>query len=130
MSWVAVGTAAVGAVSAYAQADAKKGQGGGSGASGGGQDNSMRFDTASAASYGTNIGNDGWSINFGSGSQTTEQVKTTTSTYPTEQNPLSALQPVTVLPDQAAGYGMGLSTQDMLLWGVGALVLIKLIRKH
>lgn len=128
MSWVAVGTAAVGAVSAYAQADAKKGQGG----AGGGVpqvDNSTKFDTASAASYGTNIGNDGWSINFGSGSQTTEQVKTTTSTYPTEQNPLTALQPVQILPDQAAGYG-GMSTQDLLLLGVGALVLVKLIRKH
>ncbi|MEO8805849.1 MAG: hypothetical protein ABI433_07195 [Burkholderiaceae bacterium] len=128
MSWVAVGTAAVGVVSAYAQADAKKGQGGAGGISGGG-DNGMNFQTASAASYGTNIGNDGWSINFGSGSQTTEQVKTTTSTYPTEQNPLSALQPVQVLPDQAAGYGAGMSTQDLLLLGVGALVVVKLIRK-
>lgn len=129
MSWVAVGTAAVGAASSYAQADAKKKSQSGGGGGAPGIDNSMRFDTASAASYGTNIGNDGWSINFGSGSQTTEQVKTTTSTYPTEQNPLSALQPVQVLPDQAAGYGMGLSTQDMLLWGVGALVLIKLMRR-
>lgn len=111
-----VGAALGGAVGGFADPPPLPGSGGGSG-----------FTSASAASYGTTIGNDGWAINFG-GEQYASPTKTTTASYPTEPNPLTALQPVQVMPGQADQLGLGMSTQSILLIAVGLLVFVKVLR--
>ena len=125
MSWVAVIGAGAAVAGKAIEADSKSN----AGSSGSAAPSGLGFTTASAASYGTTIGNDGWSINFGSGSQTANPVKTTTSSYPQEKNPLSALQPVTVLQGQSCDSIGGISSESVLLLAVGALVAVKLLRQ-
>lgn len=79
-----------------------------------------------AATYGTQLGNDGWSINFGSGDLSASPSETNSATYPTQTNPLSAVQPMQLLPSPG-GIG-GLSIETMALLGVGGLVAIKMMR--
>ena len=123
MSYVAIigGVATVGA--AYVNSSNKAGSGGGGGAGG------MGFSTASAASYGTTIGNDGWSVNIGDGTQTANPTESNSASYPTEQNPLTALQPRQYVPDGVQTSVAGMDPQMLLLLGLGGLVLVKAMRK-
>ncbi len=125
MSWVAVGTTAVGVVGAYAKQDAAKGSSSGFM---GGMGQSMT--DASSATYGTTIGDDGWSINFGSGSQTANPVKTTQETYSdpmtmTPANPLTGMaQQLPRLP--AASYtSTGHDPQTLFFIVLGGLLLLR-----
>ena len=130
MSWVAVIGGAVTLGSAAIKADAASNApagAGGAGMSGGGPPS---FSNPSAASYGTTIGNDGWSINFGSGTQIATPSKTTSASYPQQQqNPLTQLQPQYVLPDPGAAPLAGMDSQTLLLLAVGGLVLVKALHK-
>lgn len=128
MSWVAVGTTAVGVVGAYAKQDAAKGSAGGSGFMGGMGGSSMT--DASSATYGTTIGDDGWSLNFGSGAQTASPVKTTNETYSdpmtmtTPENPLTGMrQQLPRLP--STSYSSAPDTQTLLLIALGGLMLLR-----
>ena len=126
MSWVAVIGGAVTLGSAAIKADAaSNATPAGAGASGG----PPSFSNPSAASYGTTLGNDGWSINFGSGTQIATPSETNSASYPQQQNPLTQLQPQYVLPDASPSLAAGMDSQTMLLLAVGGLVLVKALRK-
>jgi len=125
MSWVAViggavtlGSTAIKADAASDQADARIAGGGGS---------MPGFTSPSAASYGTTLGNDGWSINFGSGSQIATPSETNTASYPQEANPLASLQPRQILPGQAGAAPM--DPTMLVACALGGLVLVKALRK-
>ena len=86
------------------------------------------FHDATSATYGTSLGNDGWSINFGGGTQIATPTSSQTGSYPTTQrNPLSDLAQQQPQAMQAAGFGGSSST--LILCAVGLLVAIKLLRK-
>lgn len=126
MSWVAVIGGAVTLGSAAIKADAAgNAPAGGAGMSGG----PPSFSNPSAASYGTTLGNDGWSINFGSGTQIATPSETNSASYPQQQNPLTALQPVSVIPGSEPAGMVGASSDNLILLAVGGLVLIKALRK-
>jgi hypothetical protein len=114
---VSLGGAAIKADAAENQADARIAGGGGGGGG---------FTSPSAASYGTTIGNDGWSINFGSGSQIATPSETNTASYPQQANPLASLQPRLEL-DQAGAAPMDPTT--LIACALGGLVLVKALRK-
>ncbi len=65
--------------------------------------NAPLLSSASSATYGTTIGNDGWVINFGSGTQWASPVSTSSASYPPDAQP----NPLTGLGPQQAGYGGG-----------------------
>ena len=125
MTWAAVIGGAVTLGAAAIKADAASNAAApGAGASGG----PPSFSNPSAASYGTTLGNDGWSINFGSGTQIATPSETNSASYPQQQNPLTQLQPQYVLPDGAPSMA-GMDSQTLLLLAVGGLVLVKALRK-
>lgn len=75
--------------------------------------------SASSATYGTTIGNDGWVINFGAGNQWASPVSSKAATYaPERPNPLTGLNP------QQAGYGGSLA-----MLAVAAVIAIKFLGK-
>ena len=85
------------------------------------------FSNPSAASYGTTLGNDGWSINFGSGTQIATPSETNTASYPQQQNPLNDLQPQYAIGNQAAP--MQASSTTLVALALGGLVLVKALQK-
>ena len=120
MAWVAVIGGAVTLGTAAIKADASESAGSGSAGA------MPTFSNPSAASYGTTIGNDGWSINFGAGTQIATPSETNSASYPQQQNPLNQLQPVQQLGQVNAA---GMDPQTLLLLAVGGLVLVKALRK-
>lgn len=69
----------------------------GLGAALGGDSGGPLVSSASAATYGTTLGNTGWSINFGAGNQTATPTSTSNAQYPVDRqaNPLgTSLAPV------------------------------------
>lgn len=124
MSYVAI----IGGVATVAGAAIKADSAESASMFGGGAGGTPSFSNPSAASYGTTLGNDGWSINFGSGTQIATPSETNTASYPQQQNPLNDLQPRQQFADQA-GYGSGTDAQTLLMLAVGGLVLVKALRK-
>ena len=85
--------------------------------------------SASSATYGTTIGNDGWIINFGSGAQWASPVSTSSASYPPDAQP----NPFTGFtggpqqrPPMQAGYGGG-NTLGML--AIAGLLAFKILRR-
>ena len=122
MTWAAVVGGVVAVSTTAIKADAAE-NAAGPGGSGG----PPSFSNPSAASYGTTLGNDGWSINFGAGTQIATPSETNTASYPQQQNPLNNLQPQYQLPDQAGAAQASSST--LVLLALGGLVLVKALRK-
>lgn len=125
MSYVAI----IGGVTTVAGAAIKADSAESAGMFGGGGAGGMpTFSNPNAASYGTTLGNDGWSINFGSGTQIATPSETNTASYPQQQqNPLNDLQPQYTVPAQA-GYGSG-GSMTLVLLALGGVVLVKALRK-
>lgn len=122
MSYVAIIGGVTSIAGAAIKADAAD-QAGTPGASGG----PPTFSNPNAASYGTTLGNDGWSINFGSGTQIATPTETNTASYPQQRNPLNDLQPQYAIGDQAAP--MQASSTVLVALALGGLVLVKALRK-
>lgn len=77
------------------------GLGKGLGAALGGDGGGPLVSGATAATYGTTLGNDGWVLNFGSGAQWSSPTSTAGATYAPDQTPNML---GTLLPAQQAGY--------------------------
>lgn len=124
MTWAAVvgGVVAVGTTAIKADAAESAGM------FGGGAGGMPSFSNPSAASYGTTLGNDGWSINFGAGTQIATPTESNTASYPQQQqNPLNDLQPQYQLGNQVAPVQAGSGT--LIALALGGLVLVKALRK-
>ena len=132
MAWVAV----VGGVATLGTAYLKSQGSGSAGGDGSGFMGAAgpSLSDASAKTYGTTIGDDGWSINFGSGSQMAAPVKTTSASYSdpmtaTTTNPLTGMrQQYAAVPDASFGgspIAAGIDSQTLLLLGAVGLVLLR-----
>lgn len=129
MAWVAV----IGGATTLGAAAIKASSSQGSASGGSGFMGGMGQTDASSATYGTTIGDDGWSINFGSGSQVATPTKTTNETYSdagmtqSQPNPLTGLTQQTPRASSSSGYGTssGLDTQTLLLLAVGGFMLLR-----
>ena len=142
MSYVAVigGVVSLGSAYMKSQSTGTGSAGGAGGASGmGGGGLAPVFTSPSAAAYGTTLGNDGWAINFGSGSQTANPTESNTARYQQEQSQstrqdnqprLNELQPIEQITYSDAGLmPAGMDTQTLLMLAVGGVCVVKLLNK-
>lgn len=123
MAWIAAAVAAVGGIASSAINKNKAGAGGASGGSA-----STPFADARSTQPSTMFDNSGWNVTFGNNSGITAPTTNTKGQSPT-LDPSAGNSSMGVLPSVASGLGLGGNWVTTAVIILGALVIIKKMKK-